>query len=257
MSPKRVPPSAEQVAEALRRRVPDATTRAIPLDEATMHVRIEFRTTPAFAGDWIEQAALDEGNFLVRTRSGESGRIHGALTRNAGRHHYPKIDAAFLLTAFTERGFLAPPLDDFDAPIVRYDGQFIPADKRQHPIKRTGTPHVIDGLPFVVLPEALVHMAERMREERLAESTVREAERHIESAEVHAEQGAAVAYLRGLLKAAEVRMYADLTTHMTGRIGGDREVAMSIHLRGPDIDRVADLLRRLGVEPTEGEYRRA
>jgi hypothetical protein len=85
----RTKPSAEQIAEVLRRQVPDSTKRAIQWREAVTAVRVGLRTTKAFAEAWLIDATDQSPLVVARTFTGTKGYMGGCVQPNNGR--WPKL----------------------------------------------------------------------------------------------------------------------------------------------------------------------
>jgi hypothetical protein len=251
---RRVPPSSEQIAEAIRRGCTESDTRAVMLREACDAVRGAFRTTKQFARDWIETASMEErdsGPPVVVTYSRDGGSLGGVLTRNNGR--WPTIDSERICAAWVERG-LVDKAAAYATPHVDHVGRFIPAERRYNKATATGTPGALGGQTYVLLPEALSHLVARETADLHARLTVSDAEDVVERAAFDNEYGDAAAFIRGLLVYAGIankgrRSNSRMRVSMVGLAPERQDGHVEITVVGSDIDLLASRLRLLGVEP--------
>jgi hypothetical protein len=103
-----------------------------------------------------------------------------------------------------------------------------------------------------VLPEAARHLFDQAQRQRDADAVVFQAERTVEQAVVEREHGGAIRYIKALLRESGL----DEGSRRLGRAldvgvvdAGDHSVSLTVHLYDSEIDRLADVIKRLGITP--------
>jgi hypothetical protein len=237
----RTKPSAEQVAEVLRRQVPDATKRAIRWREAVTAVRVGLRTTKAFAESWLYDAAKDNPLVVAMTYTGNKGYMTGCVQPNKGR--WPKL-GDHVRGGWHEAGY---EVDAYTSTYITTTGYWI-SDKDRRALKDNDSRIPREDAAYIVLPEAARHLFDQAQRQRDAEAVVRQAEHTVEQAVVDREHGGAIRYIKALLNESgldERRLRRALDVGVVDV--GDHSVSLTVHLYDSEIDRLADLIKRLGI----------
>lgn len=236
----RTRPSAEQIAEVLRRQVHDADKRAIQWYEAVTAVRVGFRTTKAFAEAWLRHAAENNPLVIAWTTASESGFLHGCVQPNNDR--WPTL-GPHVRGGWHEAGY---EIAQYTAAYINSTGYWIGEAKR----RKGGERLPRSESSFIVLPEAVKHIFGEAERESAEQAVVRQAERTVEESVIDREHGDAIRYISALLVESGLdkrRMQRALGASVVS-VGGN-EVALNIHLYDSEIDRLADVIKRLGITP--------
>lgn len=237
---KRIPPSAEQIAQALTDLLVELPASHGPralihLSEARRMIREAFNTSSVKAAEWLREAALSDAHPIEVVRVGSVGRTSLVLRRGV-----PGGTRWVVLTQELGVGFATT------SPQLKLWGGFAiaePADAKYNPT----AVRPADGAEFVAVTKFFTDVLAEYAEQYAATQVTREGEKIIESATVEHRHGDAVAYIRGLLDAAILIPYPGVEMVRVDHNGDKGRIR--IELVGDQLDRVGDLLRQLGVQP--------
>lgn len=245
--PTRIRPSADQIAQALSIRYHDLDERVLPWEDAVRAVRDDQRTNWKLAEEWLRAACLDPNPDILVTYAYSHGQIHGILARSAD----PQAKNPFTVAPFAEFGFAVE--GSMATSSVDLHGAYAPESERSN------FPPARNGRAYVGTRAGIQNLLDQEKAARRARVAKMRATQSAQAAVFDEVHGGALGLLRGLLAAAgisergtknEVAPYASDDVEVDGKPW----TSVDIRVYGEDIDRLAALLQRLGVEPVaEGE----
>lgn len=234
----RIAPSTEEIAEAVSRL--DKIDRALlSRPQVIRSLMAEYRTTGARANDWLDRAVLDDDKHrIVQTYVRTDGFVFSALVRNTGK--YPGITAPLLRTTLAE-----VLLGDEKAylPFIMVD----PLTGEQTRVRQRASGDL--DSPFISTRDTLLAMHDQQKRWEAERQAGNSAEDIVEAAAFDLMHPGALQYARGLLDAAEIQPRDGWNAAATASVVRESS-ALTIRLRGEDIDRLTALLSRLGITPS-------
>lgn len=245
---KRIPPSAEQIAQALYERLVEMPAThgprvLIPISDASRMIREAFNTSPVKAVEWLRAAALSDGHPIEILQASGTGRTSLVLRNGEREGTRPRW---VVMTQELGVGFSTT------SPQLRLWGGYAiadAADAKYDPFAKRPA----DGTEWVAVSKFFRPVVQEYADQYAAKQVTREGEKIIESATVEHRHGEPIAYIRGLLDAAILISYPGVETIRVDHNGDKGRVR--IELVGDSIDRVGDLLRQLGVQPQKEDDR--
>jgi hypothetical protein len=237
---KRVPPSAEQIEQALTDHLMNlpaeyAYRAVLPIDEAKRVLAKAFSTSHAKAYEWLLDIAASDTHPVEVLRVGGNGRVYDVLRRGktAGNVRWEPLAATYGHTISTDTPRLALAWS-----VVAVADK---ADARYNPLEtRPG-----EGAEVVAVTRLFAPIVQEYAEHYAGERVAREGDKILQRAAIEHEHGDALARLRGLLDLAGATHPIDADDLMTVRYS--KRAQVTITLVGDAIDQVGELLAKLGV----------
>lgn len=239
---KRIPPSAEQIEQALTdqlMRLPAefAPRATLPMIEAQRVIAKAFNTSHTKARDWLFDIAASSSHPVEVLRCSALGTVSSVLRLNSetGRMRWqslaPEYGHSFLtssprLQMLWGRAGVAEPAD-----AKHFAGADRPADEAE----------------FVAVTKYFEPIIQEYADHYLGEKVTREGELILQTATVEHHHGEGLAYIRGLLDAVTMRSLEDQDDLLRIRMG--KEARLKFELVGDEIDRLGEALKSLGVQP--------
>lgn len=237
---KRIPPSAEQIEQALADHLMNlpaeyAHRAVLPMDEARRVLAKAFNTSHAKARDWLYDIAASDAHPVEVLRVGGNGRAHDVLRagKTAGNVRWEPLAVAYGHAIMTDTPRLA----------VAWSTVFVAdkADARYNPLEDRPA----DGAECVAVTRLFAPIVQEYADHYAAERVAREGDKILQGAAIEHEHGAALARIRGLLDLAGARHPHDDEELL--RVRYSRQGQVTITLVGEAIDQVGELLAKLGV----------
>ena len=227
-SRRRVMPPAAEIIDAVledRRFCYGMKTRAVPVEDARITVQARFKTTPAFARDWLLKACLDDDRVTWLWRIARYGWAQEAYLDDDGsrqwRHLGGEAENSGRVTVYL----------DWNGHPQRER----PADTRDcHYVALRST---VDG--WVSAEKTKRDAAKAARQEKETEAARKFHNRH----------GSSVAVLNGLLHTAGATSDSKLRTTYYDLGNGKDYASVELTLTGDDITAVAEVLRGKRIDP--------
>lgn len=243
---KRIPPSAEQIEQAVTDHLmslpADKAFRTIlPMLDARRVVAKAFNTSHAKAYDWLLDIAAGDTHPVEVLRIGGSGVVSSVMRagERPGTIRFKNLGPEYGHTLMTS------------GPRVRLDwcgGVIDPPDGKYDPLAERPA----DDAVFVAVTKLFRPFVQESAEHYLGQKVAREGEQILTAATVEHHHGEGLAYIRGLLDAAIVHHPGgDDELLRVGRAG--KEGRVTIELVGDAIDKLGSVLRDLGVQPKKDE----
>ena len=172
-----------------------------------------------------------------------NARVGGLLRLNKGR--WPDMEQDQVTAAYVVGGYpnvMSGPKIDMAGRIVTVDTKGVPASYLAR-----------EDDCFVVLGSTLREVLQEEIKRQAEKSTVREAEAIAKAALAEHHAGASLSMLRGLLERAGVEIDTDNRLYASAHQSRDKSVRVHamITLNGEDLERVAQVLREVGITPKE------